>query len=285
MTSSKETAKSLDTLRSRCRAVYTIYGLGLVGALVLLFLRELSAALLVFIVLMAMYLFVVQSEINQYSAKWREHCVRAMTERFLGPIDYRYKAKASDVPGLKAHLLLPPGKDSGLLARNTFTAKKAGFAVSWLDATLPVDENGALRFYSGCWMGFMAPCRTEQTVYVSLREVIPNGGYDAYLTGKLNLRRCSAPEGFVRETAFYTASGELNLPEDVLASLHTLLRSIRGTAAIELGPDGLFIFLHHRLLNMLPPSLKYPITEKMVESPTFIEGENAYRLALTMRAR
>ena len=56
MTSSKETAKSLNTLRSRCRAVYTIYGLGLVGALVLLFLRELSAALLVFIVLMAMYL-------------------------------------------------------------------------------------------------------------------------------------------------------------------------------------------------------------------------------------
>ena len=68
-------------------------------------------------------------------------------------------------------------------------------------------------------------------------------------------------------------------------AVRELLREIPGTGIVELDAEGLFVFLPHRLINKLPPSLKFPVTEEMIEQVTFPEIDKAYMLALTMRRK
>ena len=59
----------------------------------------------------------------------------------------------------------------------------------------------------------------------------------------------------------------------------------RGSSSASRPRSSPFLFLPHRLINKLPPSLKFPVTEEMMEQVTFPEIDKAYMLALTMRRK
>ena len=133
-------------------------------------------------------------------------------------------------------------------------------------------------------MGFTFAGRMTETLRVVKDEILPGGAYERWLNGDAGLRPCEAPEGMPSGIAYYSASGEAQLSGEMLSALQVLLNAMPGSGVIDMSPEGLFLFLPHRLINRLPPSLKYTITEQMVSQVTFPELDKAYLLALNLRS-
>ena len=279
----KEAAKSFDDQRKRCRTLYLIYGIGMLAALAMMFLQEMKSALLIFALLLLIYFVIVRSSITQYTARWREYCARKFAESHFESVTYRYRAKADDVPAFTRHVLMPRSAKGRLLARSLVTGSRAGMDAVLMDATIPTGEGTGTRFHSGCWMGFTFHSRLGETLRVLKEEVLPGGAYERWLTESEGLQPCASPENMPEGAAFYSASGQAQLPENALSALKSLLRAMPGSGIIDMNSEGLFVFLPHRLINKLPPSLKFPITEAMIDQVTFPEIDEAYLLALNLR--
>lgn len=277
----KEAAKCFDDLRRRCRTLYVIYGLGMIGALVLMIQREMRSALLVFVLLLILYFVIVRSAIVQYTAKWREYCCRLFTEKLFGPVTYRYRADANRLPLFAGHLLMPASRSGRLLARNLVEGSSEGVQAMVMDATLPFGEGRQTRFVSGCWMGFAAPLGVSGRFRAVKGELLPGGAYAAYLQESEGLTASGL--SLPGEAALYAPPGWTGLSEVGMAALRRLLGSMPGDGVIEASPEGLFVFLPHRLINRLPPTLKHPVTEAMIERVTFPEIADAWHLALVLK--
>lgn len=279
----KEAVKTFDDQRKRCRMLYLIYGIGMLAALAMMFLQEMKSALLIFALLLLIYFVVVRSAIAQYTAQWREYCVRKFTEGHFAPVTFTYRAKAAELPLFQRHTLMPLAPKNKLLARNLATGSGAGIDATFLDATVSTGDGAHTRFHSGCWMGMTFDSQMTDALRVVKGEILDGGAYEAWLTESEGLRRCEAPENMPEGTAFYSASGQAELSEQVLSALKALLKDMPGDGVIEMNQEGLFVFLPHRLINKLPPALKFPITEAMIEQVKFPEIDQAYLLALNLR--
>lgn len=279
----KEAAKTFDDQRKRCRTLYLIYGIGMLAALAMMFLKEMKSALLIFALLLLIYFIIVRSSITQYTARWREYCVRKFTESHFAPVTYSYRARVDQAPGFARHSMMPMSPKGKLLARNLATGSHAGIDAVFLDATTSTGEGRAIRFHSGCWMGMTFDSLMTEPLRVVKDEILPGGAYESWLTESEGFKPCEAPENMPEETAYYSASGQFSLSEQALSALKALLKSMPGSGVIEMNPEGLFVFLPHRLINKLPPSLKFPITEAMIDQVTFPEIDEAYLLALNLR--
>ena len=275
----KEAAKQFDAQRRRCRAFYFIYGLGMIAGLAMMFLQQMKAALLFFSLLLIVYFVVVRSNLKQYTADWREFCVRLFTEKYFAPVSYTYAAKADRLPLYTKHTLMPKSEKGKLLARNLASGSREGIEAMFLDSTVPTGDGSSTRFYSGCWMGFAFDSFVRENIRIVKGELLVPGAYKNWLIRSEGFKPCAAPEGMPKDCAVFSASGALDLPLDVIVPLKKLLKIMSVDGVIEISPEGLFVFLPHRLINKLPPSLKYPITENMIDRLTFPEIDAAHALA------
>ncbi|MGN1369133.1 MAG: hypothetical protein ACI4WX_09710 [Aristaeellaceae bacterium] len=279
----KEAAKCFDDLRRRCRTLYIIYGLGMIGALALMIQQEMRSALLVFVLLLILYFVIVRSSIVQYTAKWREYCCRLFTEKLFAPVTYRYRADASRLTLFGEHLLMPESESGRLLARNLVQGSAEGVEVTVMDATLPYGEGRQTRYVSGCWMGFSTAVNVCGRLRAVKGELLPGGAYEAYLADGEGLSPGGQSVSLPGEAALYVSPEWAGLSDAGQLALRQLLERMPGDGVIEVSPDGLFVFLPHRLINRLPPSLKHPVTEAMIERITFPEIACAWHLALVLK--
>lgn len=270
----KEAAKLFEDKRKRCRTLHLFYLLGLMVVLIVLFVWGTKASAIVLLPLLVWYFAVVRVSVKKYAADWREFCVRLFTEKHFGKVEYSYKADAEKLPLYVSHPLAEKSAKGKLLARNLATGSHAGIDAMFLDSTLPIGEGRAIRFLSGCWMGMAFESLVTQPVRVLKDDTLePGKGF----------KLCQAPEGMPGDCTFHTASGVLELPEDCLPALKKLLEDMYYDGAVELRPEGLFVFLPQRILNRQPPALKYAVTEAMIGRLAFPEIDAAYMLALKLR--
>lgn len=279
----KEAAKCFDDLRRRCRMLYVIYGLGMIGALALMIRQEMRSALLVFVLLLILYFAIVRSAIVQYTAKWREYCCRLFTEKLMGPVDYHYYADAACLALLGAHPLMPHSNSGRLLARNLVEGSSEGVQAMVMDATIPHGEGSQTRYVSGCWMGFSTAVGVLGRLRAVKGELLPGGAYEAYLQEDEWLFAGGQDVSLPGAAALYTSPEWAGLSDAGMLALRQLLECMPGDGVIEISPDGLFVFLPHRLINRLPPALKHPVTEAMIERVAFPEIARAWHLALVLK--
>jgi len=270
----KEAAKRFEDQRKNCRTLHLFYLLGLMVTIIILLVWGTKASVLFFIPVLVFYFAVVRRSVKTFAADWREFCVRLFTEKHFGKVAYSYKADAESLPLYVNHPLAEKSAKGKLLARNLATGSHAGIDATFLDSTLPTGEGKAIRFLSGCWMGMAFESLVDEPVRI-LKD-------DSLAPGK-GFNLCEAPENMPGDCTFHTASGTLELPEGCIAPLKALLESMYYDGAVELRPEGLFVFLPQRLINRRPPAMKYPVTEKMIEQLAFPEIDAAYMLALKLR--
>ncbi len=196
---------------------------------------------------------------------------------------YSYRANAVDLPYLCAHTMMPKSEKGKLLARNLAQGNHVGIDAAFLDLTVPTGDGRSTRFHSGCWMGMRFESLVKEPLRIVKDEILPGGAYEQWLTGSEGFRTCERPEDMPESAGFFSPSGSADLPEAAFSPLKTLLKEMPGSGIVEMDPEGLFVFLPHRLINKLPPSLKYPVTEAMIGQLSFPEIDNAYILALTLR--
>lgn len=275
--------KAFNDLQKRSRLLYILYGVGLVGALVLLITQNLPWALAVFGAVLLFYFLAVRPQMQQYAGQWREYCIRRQAEKLFSAVEYAYKKDADSIPLLKAHLMLPLSSKGKLMIRNAVKGEKAGIRAELMDVTVPHGEGRGMKFAIGCWMGFAFEADAQEPLRAIKGAILPNGAYETFLTEEEGLRRCVMLNDPKQPVRHYSPSGDASLSDEAQRALNTLLKSISGTGVVEISPDGLFVFLPHALLNILPPSMKEPITEATLQLPDLPEIENAYRLALTLR--
>ena len=279
----KEAAKQMDAQRSKCRAVYLAFGIGLVAAAAMIALQQFKAAIALLILLIPFYFVFVRPEMARYKTNWREICVRLFTEDRFAPITYRYHAKAADLPELGRHTPLPLSDKGKVLVHSLVRGSRAGINVAFADLTIPVGDGRGMTFHSGCWMAFSFDCACPAPLRVQKDEVLFDGDYERWITQSEGLVRCDAPEDMPPSAAFYAPSAQQPLPADAAAPLKTLLKSMPQTGLVEIDRDGLRVFLPHRLLNRQPPTLKNPIVEEVLSQATFPEIDDAYMLALALK--
>ncbi len=280
--STKEAAKKFDSQRRRCRTYYLLYGIGMLGALAMMIIRQNEVALIVFCLLLAMYLLIVRTSVRQYTSEWREYCVRLFTEKYFSPITYSYGGKNFNRDLLRRHIMMPLSKNGSIMARNIAAGSGDGADALFLDATVPIGNRQSTRFHSGCWMGISRkPSREEDqaSLWIVKGALLAGGAYEAWLQQEMGYQPCPAPDNMPKDVQFYSPSGNMDVSGKSMAALRKLLDSIQGGAAITIHPEGLFVFLPHRLINKLPPSLKFPITEAMIKQLSFPELDNACMLA------
>ena len=270
----QEAAAHFENLRKHCRTLHLFYILGLMVAIILLFTLGTQAAIIFFAALLVVYYIVVRGSIRKFTADWREFCVRLFTEKHFGHVEYTYKADAEALPLYKSHPLAVKSSKGTLLARNLATGNNAGIDATFLDSTLPIGEGKAIRFLVGCWMGMSFDTIVNEPVRIVKGEPIPAAEA---------LNPCEKPEGMPGECAFFTPDGTLELPEDCIAPLKALLEDIAHDGVVELRPEGLFVFLPQKLINVQPPSMKTTVVPQMIERIVFPELDDAYMLALRLR--
>ena len=281
----KEAAKTFDEQRKRCKMMYIFYGIGMIVALAFMFLQEMKSALLIFVIMLLIYFLLVRSGIKQYTARWREYCVRKFTEPHFEPVTYSYRVKAAEEELFLRHVMMPQAEKGKLIAHNKATGSNAGIDAVFMDATVTTGSFTGTRFHSGCWMGMKLDSKVTEPLRIVKGEILSGSMYEDWLTESEGMRKCETPENMPEDVAFYSASGKAELEESMQFAVRELLREIPGTGIVELDAEGLFVFLPHRLINKLPPSLKFPVTEEMIEQVTFPEIDKAYMLALTMRRK
>jgi len=270
----KEAAAQFENQRKHCRTLHLFYVLGLMIAIIILVLWGTQPAFIFFAALLVVYYTVVRGSIRKFTADWREFCVRLFTEKHFGKVNYSYKADAESLPLYVNHVLVPMSSKGKLLARNLAIGSNAGIDATFLDSTVPVGEGRAIRFLSGCWMGMAFESLADAPMRIVKGDLPTQSGA---------FQPCEAPEGMPKDCAFFTAGGAAKLPEAVMDALKTLLNDMAYDGVIEIRPEGLFVFLPQRLINKLPPSLKYPVTAERVERLSFPEIDAAYMLALKLR--
>ena len=270
----KEAAKRFEDKRKNCRTLHLLYLLGLMVVVIILLVWGTKPAIFACAPLLVWYFTVVRASVKKYAADWREFCVRLFCEKHFGKVEYSYKADAASLPLYVQHPLAVKSSKGSLLARNLATGSHAGIDATFLDSTLPIGEGRAIRFLSGCWMGMSFDSLISEPVRVLKDDTLePGEGF----------KPCQAPEGMPEDCTFHTESGTLELPEDCIPALKALLESMFYDGAVELRPEGLFVFLPQRLLNKRPPALKYAVTEAMIGRLAFPEIDAAYMLALKLR--
>jgi len=281
----KEAAKRFDDERRRCRILYFVYGLGMLAALALMIMQETRSALLIFVLLMIVYFAVVRSAIKQYTAGWREFCVRLFMEKHFESVTYKYRVVAEKLPLLTSHLMMPAGEKGKVVAHNVSTGNKAGIDALVMDATIPSGNGSMTRFNNGCWMGMTFDSKAAADVYAVKGELLSGNNYEQWLTGEQGLKLCQPPEDMPAGVQFYSMNGEAELPDEAVNPLKALLKSMPGDGVIRVCGEGLFVFLPHRLINKLPPALKFTLTEAMIDQLSFPELDSAYMLALALRKK
>ena len=274
MMNAKEAAKRFEDQRKRCRTLHLLYLLGLVITLGAMFLWGTKVSFIIFIPVLVFYFAVVRGSMKKYASDWREFCVRLFTEKHFGHVEYTYKADAEALPLYKSHPLAVKSSKGTLLARNLATGSNAGIDATFLDSTLPIGEGKAIRFLVGCWMGMSFDTIVNEPVRIVKGDPIPAAEA---------LNPCEKPEGMPGECAFVTPDGTLELPEDCIAPLKALLEDIAHDGVVELRPEGLFVFLPQKLINVQPPSMKTTVVPQMIERIVFPELDDAYMLALRLR--
>lgn len=275
--------KAFNDLQKRSRLLYILYGVGLVGALVLLITQNLPWALVMFGAVLLFYFLMVRPQMQQYAGKWREYCIRRQAEKVFSSVEYANKTDAESIPLLKQHLMLPISQKGRLMIRNYIKGNKAGICAELMDVTVPYGEGRRMKFNVGCWMGFAFASEIQEPLRIVKGSPLPNGAYETFITEEEGFRRCIVLDDAKQPIRHYSPSGDASLSDEAQRALNTLLKSISGTSIVEISPDGLFVFLLHALLNVLPPSMKEPITEDTLQLTDLPEIENAYRLALTLR--
>ena len=279
----QEAAKNFEEQRRRCRMLYLVYGIGMLAALAMMFLGELKSALLIFIVLMIIYFVIVRSAVRQYTASWREYCVRLFTEKHFAPVSYAYRVKAGEIPLLQKYIMMPLSERGKLTARCLARGSRAGIDAEFLDATVTMGNGTSTRFCSGCWMGFSCECISEKTFRAVRGQILEEGVYETWLTQTEGFASCVRESDMPENCRLYARSEEDVLPEAAVQPLRKLLKDMPGSGIVQICPDGLFVYLPHRLINKLPPSLKFPVTESMIDKLSFPEIGDAYMLALALR--
>jgi len=272
----------MDSMRKRCRVAYTLYGLGLVAALVLMLAGQHISALAVLVLMMAAYFLLVRPELQRYATAWREHCIRTFCARCFDVTEYRYKGNAEAL-GLRGDALLPFGSDRGLMARNIVQGSRGRVDALVCDVTMPVAEPSGLRFRSGCWMRFSFPEMPCAPLRVVKGSVMPGDGYERYLMRDEALKPCRPPDGTPEYIRYFSPSGEYALSPSVQEKLTVLLRNTPGAAILQLDGNRLLAQFPHRLLNVAPPALKRPLTPELLNAVTFPEMEDAFALARAMK--
>lgn len=272
----------MDSMRKRCRVAYTLYGLGLVAALVLMLAGQHTSALAVLVLMMVAYFLLVRPELQRYAAAWREHCIRTFCARCFDVTEYRYKGNAEAL-GLRGDALLPFGSDRGLMARNMAKGSKGGIDALVCDVTMPVAEPTGLRFQSGCWMRFSFPEGPCSPLRVVKGSVMRGKGYDEHLMRGEALKPCQPPDGTPEYIRYFSPSGEYALTPAAQEKLTLLLRNTPGAAVLQLYAGRLLAQFPHRLLNVSPPALKRPLTPELLNAVTFPEMEDAFALARAMK--
>lgn len=274
MMNAKEAAKRFEDQRKHCRTLHLLYLLGLMVTVIVLLVWGTTPSFIVFIPVLVFYFAVVRGSVKKYASDWREFCVRLFTEKHFGHVEYCYKADAEALPLYKSHPLVAMSSKGKLLARNMATGSNAGIDATFLDSTLPIGEGKALRFLSGCWMGMSFDSVMTEPVRIMKGDPIPAA--EAF-------KVCEKPEGMPEECVFCTPDGTLELPEDCTAPLKALLEDIAYDGVIELRPEGLFVFLPQKLINVQPPSMKTTVVPQLIERIVFPELDDAYMLALRLR--
>lgn len=270
----KEAATHFENQRKHCRTLHLVYILLLLITMAVLIIWGTQAAFIVLIPVLVVYFAVVRRSTKKLATDWREFCVRLFTEKNFGKVEYTYKADLEKLSLYTQHPLAPISSKGKLFARNVATGSHAGIDAMFLDSTIPVGEGKATRFLSGCWMGMSFESIMQEPVRILKDDSIPVGE---------GWKRCAAPEDMPKDCTFYTASGEMELPEEILGALKALLGDMRYDGVIELRPEGLFVFLPRNLINVLPPSMKQPVSARMIENLAFPEIDSAYMLALKLR--
>ena len=270
----KEAAKRFEDQRKNCRTLHLFYLLGLMVTVIILLVWGTTPSLIFFVPLLIWYFAVVRGSVKKYVADWREFCVRLFTEKHFGKVEYSYKADAEALPLYANHPLVPMSAKGKLLARNLATGSHAGINAMFMDSTAPVGEGKAIRFLSGCWMGLSFETLAGAPVRILKGDTVPQTE---------GFKRCQKPENMPEGCAFFTADGTLELPESCTGALKALLQDMSRDGVIEIRPEGLFVFLPMKLINVLPPSLKYPVTKELIDRLNFPEIDAAYTLALKLR--
>ena len=283
MNNVQEAAKNFEDMRKRCRMLYIIYGIGMLAALAMMFLQEMKSALLIFVLLLIIYFVIVRSAIRQYTAAWREYCARLFTEKHVAPAQYSYRVRIADIPEMQKHIMMPLSEKGKLTARCLIRGSNAGIHADFADATVTVGSGTSTRFYSGCWMGFSFESRVQDTFRAVVSEIMADDAYDRWLTETQNFSVCPYQADMPAGCRLYAMHGNAALPQEAVQPLRTLLKSITGAGVVDICPEGLYVFLPYRLINKLPPSLKVPVTEGMINSLSFPEIDHAWLLALTLR--
>ncbi|MDO4484512.1 MAG: hypothetical protein Q4C54_08825 [Clostridia bacterium] len=278
-----DAAKKFNELRSRGRLIYLVYGLGLTAGLILLLLRQYKFALAAFLLVVLLYLFIVRPIIKQYTEQWREYCVRRFTETHFSPVEYTYAGKAKDIPGLWEHPQLPISQKNagGLLVRNIARCGHDKVPAVITDATIPVEEGKRVNFLSGAWMSFPFETGVGETVRTVKGPIMMAGLYAEHLASE-GWKACSMGNRMNDDIAVCTKSGECELHKEVLACLRRLVNVPNKECIVDIAPDGLYVFVPHRLINKRPPALRYNITPEWLETIDFPEIDEAYLLALTL---
>ncbi len=137
----KEAASTFEDQRKRCRSMRLTFSFLMVAGIILSFAETKINGFLILILLAALYFGLVRTATAQYSAKWREFCVRLFTEKHFKTVHYSYKAVASEIPVISNHILLPKSSRGTVLARNLATAHTGSFDATFADVTFPVGES------------------------------------------------------------------------------------------------------------------------------------------------
>lgn len=241
-------------------------------ALIFMFIKQMRSALLLFVLMLLLYFVIVRPAIKQYSATWREGCIRYICEKLFPSVSYSYRVKTAEHPEVTSFLMLPVSRKGRPLLHNLVTEEGTDQPAVLCDITVPVDTKS--HFLTGCRIFFPAPEAVNCTLRAVKGEIMPVGLYESYLSSE-QFRLFPIAEGMPDNTVLYCLSDCPQPSEAVAGALLELMKSIPGDGIAEINAQGVFVFLPHRLLDRLPPSLKHPVTEAFLREQRFPELEAA----------